>query len=74
MRIKDAAKTAGIIVETLSSAGFPTGNVYKMTSAVSPDGKHYAWLQYRQGKRKLHPNVACRVLDPKPFSGQYGPF
>jgi len=77
MRIQDIADRNGIIIETLGShvAGtLPTGNVYKVVGWNATKSKVVAWKQYRQGKVELHPTVPCRILDNKPYSGNYGPF
>lgn len=75
MKIADLVNQSGIIIETLTSAGIPTGNVYKIgCDQPCADGRLIAWKQYRQGKVKLHPSVRCRVLDARPFHGTYGPF
>lgn len=74
MTIKEA-NTAGIIVEILTNQNIPTGNVYKLCGVTREfDGKIPGWKQYRQGKCFLHPNVRCRILDNRPFHGQYDHF
>lgn len=74
MLIQDIATRNGIIIETCRADGVPTGNVYKVSGWNGSKSKVVAWKQYRQGKVELHPSVHCRVLDGKPYSGQYGPF
>ena len=64
----------GMVVETMTVVGVPTGNVYKLSSASAQDGRIIAWKQYRQGKVALHPTVRCRVLDYRAYHGTYGPF
>ena len=74
MKVNDISTRNGIIIETLTATGVPTGNVYKVSGWNGSKTKVIAWRQYRQGKTELHPSVRCRVLDPKPYSGNYGPF
>lgn len=75
MFIRDVGSRSGIIVETLTSFNnVPTGNVYKISGWNADKTKVIAWKQYRQGKIELHPSVLCRILDDRPFSGNYGPF
>lgn len=74
MLIRNVASKDGIIIETLTSTFAPTGNVYKIVGWNAAKTKVIAWKQYRQGKILLHPENKCRILDNKPYSGNYGPF
>lgn len=52
----------GDIVETLSSSGVPTGNVYRIAENVRWRSAVYAWRNHRQGKTIIGTDAPCRQL------------
>lgn len=54
---------ANDVIETLTTYGCPTGNVYKMGTLTDKQGTHRrAWRAHKQGPIALSGNVPCRLV------------
>jgi hypothetical protein len=61
LRVKDC--DPGAIIETLTAAGVPSGNVYRLAKYERANDKRIAYRRFTLERVFLHPYNWCRILD-----------